>query len=48
MDKEALIKDLTHRMENAVKVLDNEFKGLRTGRASAKFIRPCCCRSIWG
>jgi ribosome recycling factor len=40
MDKEALIKDLTHRMENAVKVLDNEFKGLRTGRASANLLDP--------
>lgn len=40
MEKEALIKDLTHRMENAVKVLDNEFKGLRTGRASANLLDP--------
>ncbi len=40
MDKKELIQDLTHRMEGALKVLDNELKGLRTGRASAHLLDP--------
>jgi ribosome recycling factor len=40
MDKKALIQDLTTRMDGALKVLDNELKGLRTGRASAHLLDP--------
>jgi len=40
MVKENLIEDLTHRMGRALKVLDNELKGLRTGRASANLLDP--------
>lgn len=40
MEQDELMLDLEHRMENAVKVLDNELKGLRTGRASANLVDP--------
>jgi ribosome recycling factor len=40
MDKKALIQDLTTRMEGTLRVLDNELKGLRTGRASAHLLDP--------
>lgn len=32
--------DVKSRMEGAIKSLDNEFKGLRTGRASTAFLDP--------
>ena len=34
------LKDLKRRMEGAVKVLKEEFAGLRTGRASASLLEP--------
>jgi len=40
MDKKELIKDLSSRMDGALKVLDNELKGLRTGRASPNLLDP--------
>jgi len=40
MDRKSLINDLTTRMDGALKVLDNELKGLRTGRASAHLLDP--------
>jgi ribosome recycling factor len=40
MEKVKLIETLTHRMDGALKVLDNELKGLRTGRASANLLDP--------
>lgn len=40
MDKIELLKDLRHKMENSLKVLDNELKGLRTGRASVNLLDP--------
>ena len=40
MEKKQLIETLKHRMEGALKVLDNELKGLRTGRASANLLDP--------
>lgn len=40
MDKSSLMQDLENRMDKAVKVLDGEFKGLRTGRASANLLDP--------
>ncbi len=40
-DGESLdLKDLKKRMEGAVKVLKEEFAGLRTGRASASLLEP--------
>nr|WP_253308463.1 ribosome recycling factor [Rickettsia endosymbiont of Ceutorhynchus assimilis] len=38
MDKATLKKDLQERMEKALKVLDHELKGLRTGRASVNLL----------
>lgn len=35
-----LKQNLSTRMEGALKVLDNEFKGLRTGRASVNLLDP--------
>lgn len=43
--KEALKKDLSARMEGALKVLDNELKGLRTGRASVNLLDPVSVES---
>ena len=40
MEKEKLIEGLAHRMNGALRVLDNELKGLRTGRASANLLDP--------
>ena len=40
MEKEKLIETLNNRMSGALKVLDNELKGLRTGRASANLLDP--------
>lgn len=40
MDKTVLRQELTSRMEGAIKVLDNELKGLRTGRASINLLDP--------
>ena len=37
---EALLKDLSHRMDVAVDVLSKEFSGLRTGRASPNLLDP--------
>ncbi len=40
MDKKTLIETLKNRMDGALKVLDNELKGLRTGRASPNLLDP--------
>ncbi|MGI4775611.1 MAG: ribosome recycling factor [Janthinobacterium lividum] len=40
MEKTKLKQDLVARMEGALKVLDNELKGLRTGRASINLLDP--------
>jgi ribosome recycling factor len=40
MDKEKLKQDLVSKMESAIKILENEFKGLRTGRASINLLDP--------
>lgn len=40
MEKAKLCEALSHRMEGALKVLDNELKGLRTGRASINLLDP--------
>lgn len=40
MDKNELLKSLRARMEKSMGVLSHEFKGLRTGRASAGFLDP--------
>jgi len=40
MEKDELLEDLGNRMENAIKVLDAELKGLRTGRASPNLLDP--------
>lgn len=39
-DIRSLAKDLERRMEGAVEVLQREFAGLRTGRASASLLEP--------
>ncbi|MCZ6925946.1 MAG: ribosome recycling factor, partial [Rickettsia endosymbiont of Ixodes persulcatus] len=38
MDTETLMKNLQEKMEKALKVLDHELKGLRTGRASVNLL----------
>jgi len=40
MEKKELLDDLKIRMEGAMNVLDNELKGLRTGRASVHLLDP--------
>lgn len=40
MDKAQLRKELSARMENSMKVMDNELRGLRTGRASVNLLDP--------
>lgn len=40
MDKTHLMSDLKTRMDSTLKVLDNELKGLRTGRASINLLDP--------
>jgi ribosome recycling factor len=40
MEKADLMHDLKSRMESGLRVLDNELKGLRTGRASANLLDP--------
>ncbi len=40
MDKKQFIDELKHRMDGALKVLDHELKGLRTGRASVNLLDP--------
>lgn len=40
MDYNTLVKELKSRMDRAIDVLHNDFKGLRTGRASASFLDP--------
>jgi ribosome recycling factor len=40
MDKTELLKDLDERMGKALAVLDNDLKGLRTGRASVNLLDP--------
>ena len=40
MEKKELLNDLKTRMEGAMNVLDNELKGLRTGRASVHLLDP--------
>ncbi len=40
MEKEQIISELKTKMENSIKVLDNELKGLRTGRASVNLLDP--------
>lgn len=40
MEKKELLNDLKTRMEGAMNILDNELKGLRTGRASVHLLDP--------
>lgn len=40
MDKIAVRKELQVKMDNSLKVLDHELKGLRTGRASVNLLDP--------
>ena len=40
MDKKVFLQNLKQRMDGALKVLDSEFKGLRTGRASINLLDP--------
>lgn len=40
MEKSQLRQNLTIKMEGALKILDNELKGLRTGRASVNLLDP--------
>ncbi|HEX3536883.1 MAG TPA: ribosome recycling factor [Stellaceae bacterium] len=40
MAQEALLKDLTRRMDGALEALRKELGGLRTGRASASLLEP--------
>ncbi len=40
MDKNKLRQELGAKMDNAMKNLDNQFKGLRTGRASVNLLDP--------
>lgn len=40
MEKSQLMNDLTSKMEASLRVLDNELKGLRTGRASVNLLDP--------
>lgn len=40
MEKAAFINELKTRMDKAMGVLDHEFKGLRTGRASINLLDP--------
>ena len=40
MDNEAVKKDVRRRMEGALDVLQKEFGGLRTGRASTSLLEP--------
>ncbi len=38
MDKTTIKKELNLKMENSLRILDHELKGLRTGRASINFL----------
>jgi ribosome recycling factor len=40
MDKAAVQKELQVKMDNSIRVLDHELKGLRTGRASVNLLDP--------
>lgn len=40
MDKTKIHKELSSRMDGAIKVLDHELTGLRTGRASVNLLDP--------
>ena len=40
MSQDALIKDLSRRMDGALEALNKEFTGLRTGRASIALLDP--------
>ena len=40
MDKIAIRKELQGKMDNSIKALDHELKGLRTGRASVNLLDP--------
>lgn len=40
MDKKIFIEELKNRMDKALKVLEHELKGLRTGRASVNLLDP--------
>jgi ribosome recycling factor len=40
MDKNAFLKDMKVRMDNTINNLDNDLKGLRTGRATANLLDP--------
>ena len=40
MEKAEMMNDLKSKMENSIRVLDNELKGLRTGRASVNLLDP--------
>ncbi|MEY3197003.1 MAG: ribosome recycling factor [Pseudomonadota bacterium] len=40
MDKKELLKDLRHRMDGAMNVLEGDLRGLSTGRASVHLVDP--------
>lgn len=40
MDKAVVQKELQAKMDNSIRVLDHELKGLRTGRASVNLLDP--------
>ena len=40
MQEKTLIDELTKKMDNSMKVLDHDLKGLRTGRASVHYLDP--------
>lgn len=40
MDKTVVQKELQAKMDNSIRVLDHELKGLRTGRASVNLLDP--------
>jgi ribosome recycling factor len=40
MEKKELLKDLRHRMDGAINVLEGDLRGLSTGRASAHLLDP--------
>lgn len=45
MDKSTIKKELSIKMDNSIKVLDQELKGLRTGRASINLLDPVMVES---
>ena len=48
MAQDELLKDLRRRMDGAIEVLQKEFGGLRTGRASASLLEPVMVSAYGG